>query len=67
MLSLTVTVAGLFLLLAMKLQTGTGFIAVEKMKGKSFSLEPDSVTDHHGSLKGNPATNEWIPADADKV
>ena len=55
------------LLLKMKLQTGTGFIAIESMKGKSFSLEPDSATDYHGSCKGNPATNEWIPAAADEV
>ncbi|KAL3518105.1 hypothetical protein ACH5RR_020694 [Cinchona calisaya] len=48
-------------------KTGSGFIAVENMKGKSFSLEPDSATDHHSSCKGNPATNEWIPVANDEV
>lgn len=45
--------------------TGTGFIKVETMKGKSFGLAPDAVSHCHASCKGNPATNEWIPAPAD--
>ncbi|CAI9097562.1 OLC1v1034026C4 [Oldenlandia corymbosa var. corymbosa] len=47
--------------------TGTGFISMDNMKGKSFSLDPDSDIDHHDSCKGNPATNDWIPAPVDEV
>ncbi|XWS53045.1 hypothetical protein CRYUN_Cryun11dG0124300 [Craigia yunnanensis] len=47
--------------------TGTGFIKVENANGRSFSLEPDLDTDCHGSCKGNPATNDWIPAASDAV
>ncbi|XP_073157479.1 uncharacterized protein [Henckelia pumila] len=46
--------------------TGTGFIKADdtKGKGKCFSLTQDSssVTQHHHSCTGNPATNDWIPA-----
>ncbi|XP_022731589.1 uncharacterized protein LOC111286068 [Durio zibethinus] len=45
--------------------TGTGFIKVENANGRSFSLEPDSDTSCHASCKGNPATNDWIPAASD--
>ncbi|KAJ6409019.1 hypothetical protein OIU84_008666 [Salix udensis] len=47
--------------------TGTGFITVENASGKCFSLAPDSTTSCHASCKGNPATNDWVPADADMV
>ncbi|XVF05391.1 hypothetical protein REPUB_Repub05bG0167900 [Reevesia pubescens] len=47
--------------------TGTGFINVENANGRSFSLEPDSDPSGHGSCKGNPATNDWIPAASDAV
>lgn len=43
------------------LQTGTGFIKVEKTDGKCFILAPDSDTSFHGSCQSNPATNDWIP------
>ncbi|KAL8146061.1 hypothetical protein AgCh_003984 [Apium graveolens] len=43
--------------------TGTGFIKMDSSSGKSFSLDSDSITDElHASCKGNPATNDWIPA-----
>ncbi|XP_002520440.2 uncharacterized protein LOC8279780 [Ricinus communis] len=45
--------------------TGTGFIKMENANGKGFTLAPDSVTCCHASCKGNPATNDWIPAAAD--
>ncbi|KAJ8747690.1 hypothetical protein K2173_013141 [Erythroxylum novogranatense] len=45
--------------------TGTGFIKTENANGKCFSLTPDTVTDSHASCKGNPATNDWIPAPTD--
>lgn len=48
-------------------QTGTGFIKVENDNGRSFSLDPDSDTSCHASCKGNPATNDWIPAALDAV
>ncbi|OIW04509.1 hypothetical protein TanjilG_11910 [Lupinus angustifolius] len=41
--------------------TGSGFINVEK-SGKSFRIEPDNDTGSHHSSKGNPATNDWVPA-----
>ncbi|XP_011013991.1 PREDICTED: uncharacterized protein LOC105131087 [Populus euphratica] len=47
--------------------TGTGFIKTENEYGKRFSLAPDSTTSCHASCKGNPATNDWVPADADMV
>ncbi|XVE79465.1 hypothetical protein DITRI_Ditri14bG0061000 [Diplodiscus trichospermus] len=47
--------------------TGTGFIKVENANGRSFSLEPDLDTNCHASCKGNPATNDWIPAASDAV
>ncbi|XP_039026368.1 uncharacterized protein LOC120159946 [Hibiscus syriacus] len=47
--------------------TGTGFIRVADTNGRNFSLEPDSVTSCHSSCKGNPATNDWIPAAPDAV
>ncbi|XP_058109287.1 uncharacterized protein LOC131252648 isoform X2 [Magnolia sinica] len=48
-------------------QTGTGFIKVENANDSYLSLAPDSDSfDCHASCKGNPATNEWIPA-ADTV
>ncbi|XP_050204022.1 uncharacterized protein LOC126654027 isoform X2 [Mercurialis annua] len=43
-------------------QTGTGFIKMEDANEKGFSLASDSVTSCHASSKGNPATNDWIPA-----
>ncbi|XP_058109286.1 uncharacterized protein LOC131252648 isoform X1 [Magnolia sinica] len=47
--------------------TGTGFIKVENANDSYLSLAPDSDSfDCHASCKGNPATNEWIPA-ADTV
>eukprot|EP00262_Sarcandra_glabra_P009929 TRINITY_DN24763_c0_g1_i1.p1 TRINITY_DN24763_c0_g1~~TRINITY_DN24763_c0_g1_i1.p1 ORF type:complete len:164 (+),score=30.00 TRINITY_DN24763_c0_g1_i1:92-583(+) len=47
--------------------TGTGFIKISNANGSSFNLTPESdVSCCHSSCKGNPATNEWIPA-ADKV
>ncbi|KAF9598533.1 hypothetical protein IFM89_028065 [Coptis chinensis] len=45
--------------------TGTGFIGVDTTDSSCFKLEPDSVKDCHSSSKGNPATNDWIPSDAD--
>ncbi|KAB2038365.1 hypothetical protein ERO13_D03G118800v2 [Gossypium hirsutum] len=45
--------------------TGTGFIKVENDNGRNFNLEPDSDTSCHASCKGNPATNDWIPAALD--
>ncbi|WJX37332.1 hypothetical protein P8452_25101 [Trifolium repens] len=42
--------------------TGKGFIQVEK-SDTSFHIEPDNDThDCHHSTKGNPATNDWVPA-----
>ncbi|XP_077222534.1 uncharacterized protein LOC143856255 isoform X1 [Tasmannia lanceolata] len=44
--------------------TGTGFIKVENenANGNCFCLDSVSdVSNCHGSCKGNPATNEWIP------
>ncbi|XP_057433885.1 uncharacterized protein LOC130726599 isoform X2 [Lotus japonicus] len=41
--------------------TGKGFIQVDK-SGTGFHIEPDNDTGHHHSSKGNPATNEWVPA-----
>ncbi|KAK1321266.1 hypothetical protein QJS10_CPA03g01824 [Acorus calamus] len=44
-------------------QTGTGFIKFESKITDVPHLVPDSdVFEHHESCKGNPATNEWIPA-----
>ncbi|KAA8549358.1 hypothetical protein F0562_001042 [Nyssa sinensis] len=45
--------------------TGTGFIKVENTNDVCFNLAPESTTDCHAHCKGNPATNEWIPASAD--
>ncbi|KAK9168231.1 hypothetical protein Syun_000371 [Stephania yunnanensis] len=43
--------------------TGTGFISMGSSNGRScFSLVPDSDTTCHSSRKGNPATNDWVPA-----
>ncbi|XP_073038051.1 uncharacterized protein [Primulina eburnea] len=48
--------------------TGTGFIKADDTKGKCFSLTPNSsVAEHHDSCRGNPATNDWIPAKGDTV
>nr|GMD15862.1 Maternal effect embryo arrest 59 [Ipomoea batatas] len=47
--------------------TGTGFIEVEGALRNSFKIEPDSPAEFHASCKGNPATNEWIPAPADAI
>ncbi|XP_059626539.1 uncharacterized protein LOC132269378 [Cornus florida] len=47
--------------------TGTGFIKVENVKETSFNIAPDSATGCHTTFKGNPATNDWIPATADMV
>lgn len=46
--------------------TGTGFIKMENADGKSFNLAANSATCCQASCKGNPATNDWIPAAADK-
>ncbi|KAF8402714.1 hypothetical protein HHK36_010802 [Tetracentron sinense] len=45
--------------------TGTGFIMVENANGNCFSLTPDSASGCNSSCKGNPATNDWIPAAPD--
>ncbi|KAG8660162.1 uncharacterized protein LOC110606385 [Manihot esculenta] len=47
--------------------TGTGFIKMENANGKCFCLAPDPVSLCHPSCRGNPATNEWIPAADDTV
>ncbi|CAN1150683.1 hypothetical protein LINPERHAP2_LOCUS17722 [Linum perenne] len=50
--------------------TGTGFIKMEsEADGKPFHLEHDEQEkiSSHESGRGNPATNEWIPAAADNV
>ncbi|KAL4188453.1 hypothetical protein AMTRI_Chr08g202410 [Amborella trichopoda] len=47
--------------------TGTGFIKMEKSSTNSFNLLPETNGNEcHASCRGNPATNEWIPA-ADPV
>ncbi|KAG4920625.1 hypothetical protein AAZX31_18G066200 [Glycine max] len=46
--------------------TGTGFIKVEK-NGNDFHIEPDNDTGCHHSCKGNPATNDWVPAPSTEV
>ncbi|XP_030524267.1 uncharacterized protein LOC115736623 isoform X2 [Rhodamnia argentea] len=48
-------------------KTGTGFITMENTEGEGFTLDPETSTIHHASCKGNPATNEWIPAASDIV
>ncbi|XVF68916.1 hypothetical protein PTKIN_Ptkin11bG0039500 [Pterospermum kingtungense] len=45
--------------------TGTGFIKTDNANGRSFSLKPDLDTHCHASCRGNPATNDWIPAASD--
>ncbi|KAG8371480.1 hypothetical protein BUALT_Bualt13G0092100 [Buddleja alternifolia] len=47
--------------------TGTGFIKVNEKNGERFSLAPDSATECHEARRGNPATNDWIPAANDMV
>lgn len=47
--------------------TGTGFIKVDNTNGNGFSLAPESATECHASCKGNPATNDWVPAPSGKV
>lgn len=47
--------------------TGTGFIKAENANARGFSLEPDTDNGHHAASKGNPATNDWIPAANDMV
>ena len=47
--------------------TGTGFIRMENADGKCFGLALDKSTSCHGSCKGNPATNDWIPSADDMV
>ncbi|KAG9453867.1 hypothetical protein H6P81_006771 [Aristolochia fimbriata] len=44
--------------------TGTGFIKMENSSGKQFHLDPDTdiPNNHQEPCRGNPATNEWIPA-----
>ncbi|WOL15540.1 hypothetical protein Cni_G24321 [Canna indica] len=46
--------------------TGTGFIKIDKAKGgNDFALTQACLCDASGCqphLKGNPATNEWIPS-----
>ncbi|XP_022949310.1 uncharacterized protein LOC111452699 isoform X1 [Cucurbita moschata] len=48
--------------------TGTGFIKMENGDCKGFKLAADSATATccHASCRGNPATNEWIPASNDQ-
>ncbi|KAL9238724.1 hypothetical protein vseg_013108 [Gypsophila vaccaria] len=46
--------------------TGTGFIKVEDGSGKLYDIAPDLDYNHHASSKGNPATNEWLPANDDQ-
>ena len=48
-------------------RTGTGFIKVDASNKQSFSIAPNGLSDHHTSCKGNPATNDWIPAVPDMV
>ncbi|OMO90525.1 hypothetical protein COLO4_19086 [Corchorus olitorius] len=47
--------------------TGTGFIRMDSANGRNFSLKPDLDTSLHAACKGNPATNDWIPAALDAV
>ncbi|KAK3000144.1 hypothetical protein RJ639_023724 [Escallonia herrerae] len=47
--------------------TGTGFIKMEDTNGSPFSIDSESACACHASCKGNPATNDWIPAAADNV
>ncbi|KAJ4979174.1 hypothetical protein NE237_009954 [Protea cynaroides] len=47
--------------------TGTGFIRTGTTNGSSFKLAPDTCSACHSSLKGNPATNDWIPANGDMI
>ncbi|XP_010256697.1 PREDICTED: uncharacterized protein LOC104597021 [Nelumbo nucifera] len=47
--------------------TGTGFIKMDNANGNCFRLAPDSDSGYHASWKGNPATNDWIPAAADMI
>ncbi|XP_038893549.1 uncharacterized protein LOC120082446 isoform X1 [Benincasa hispida] len=49
--------------------TGTGFIKMENGDCKGFRLSADSATAGccHGSCRGNPANNDWIPATNDLV
>ncbi|GAB4860054.1 hypothetical protein Ancab_011532 [Ancistrocladus abbreviatus] len=47
--------------------TGTGFIKMENADSECYHLAPDSATTCHVCSKGNPATNDWIPAAPDKV
>ncbi|XP_042510506.1 uncharacterized protein LOC122085946 [Macadamia integrifolia] len=49
--------------------TGTGFIGTENINGGScFKIAPDTTCSAcHSSSRGNPATNDWIPATGDKV
>jgi len=51
-----------------RVQTGTGFIKMEKNSDSSFELSSETsvASACHPSSKGNPATNEWIPS-ADPV
>ncbi|KAH6765683.1 hypothetical protein C2S52_016666 [Perilla frutescens var. hirtella] len=47
--------------------TGTGFIKMDNTNEKGFSLTPESTTECHESCRGNPATNDWIPAPSGQV
>ncbi|GMH11176.1 hypothetical protein Nepgr_013017 [Nepenthes gracilis] len=47
--------------------TGTGFIKMEDTSGTAYKIAPDDATNSHAGYKGNPATNDWIPASDDKV
>ncbi|KAK1588914.1 hypothetical protein Q3G72_028553 [Acer saccharum] len=47
--------------------TGTGFIKMEDANCKCFGLALNTNTSCHGSCKGNPATNDWIPSANDMV
>lgn len=48
--------------------TGTGFIRVDSSNTRNgFRLAPDDSAESHASSKGNPATNDWIPAPADDL
>ncbi|XP_042482104.1 uncharacterized protein LOC122062526 isoform X2 [Macadamia integrifolia] len=47
--------------------TGTGFIRTENTNGSCFKLALDTCSACHSSCRGNPATNDWIPATGDDM
>jgi hypothetical protein len=46
------------------LQTGTGFIKVEKPNGSGFDAQTiaNAGCVNHACYKSNPATNDWLPS-----